>query len=271
MKTAANILIAIVVLVFLGWLGLQIDPRPFPSYPDSPPERAALIPLPEDLPAPVERFYWTLYGDEVPEMTSAVISGRASMRVSGITFPARYRFTHVAGHAYRHYIEATWFGLPVMRVNESYLDGGARMELPFGTIEREPKIDQAANLGLWAESVWLPPIWVTDPRVRWDPVDEQTALLRVPFGEEHETFVARFSPQTGLLDTLEAMRYREADDVRRTLWINQILHWDTLYGQQTAVIGAVTWFDQGRPWAVFRVEEVVVNVDVDEYVRAKGL
>jgi hypothetical protein len=173
------------------------------------------------------------------------------MRVGGILFPARYRFTHVAGQGYRHYIEATWFGLPIMRVNESYLDGRGRMELPFGTIDDEPKIDQAANLGLWAESVWLPALWVTDPRVSWDPVDAQTALLRVPFGardgsREAETFVARFDPQTGLLEMLEAMRYREADDVRRILWINQIQEWDALYGQQTAVVGAVTWLDQGR-------------------------
>jgi hypothetical protein len=218
----------------------------------------------------VKRFYWTLYGDEVPEIRSAVITGRASMRVNGITFPARYRFTHVAGQNYRHYIEATWFGLPIMRVNESYLDGGGRMELPFGIVENEPKIDQAANLGLWAESIWLPSLWITDPRVTWAPVDAQTALLRVPFGEETETFVARFNPQTGRLDVLEAMRYQEADDTRRTLWINEVLHWSELDGTVLPTTAAVTWFGD-RPWAVFRVEEIVYNVDVDEYVRGKGL
>ena len=38
-----------------------------------------------------------------------------------------------------------------------------------------------------------------------------------------------------------------------------------------AVVASVTWFDQGRPWAVFRVEEIVYNVDVDAYIRARGL
>jgi len=270
MKIAIGIVIALVVLLLVGWLGLQIDPRPFPDYPEPAP-KPATAPLPDDLPAPVMRFYWTVYGDQVPVIASAVISGRATMRVGGLKFPARFRFTHQAGRNYRHYIEATWFGLPLMRVNESYLDGRGRMELPFGTIQGEPKIDQAANLGLWAESLWLPSIWLTDPRVTWAPVDAHTALLYVPLEEETETFVARFDPGTGLLDTLEAMRYREADDVRRILWINQALQWRPLDGQTTAVQGAVTWFDQGRPWAVFRVEEIVYNVEVDDYVRGKGL
>jgi len=259
-----------VFLVLLGWLGLRIRPAPLPAFPQQSVDLET-VPLPEDLPVPVERFYRQVYGEKVPVIESFVVTGRAKMRIMGITFPARFRFTHIAGHAYRHYIETTIFGLPLMKVNERYLDGKGRMELPFGTIEDEPKIDQAANLGLWAESLWLPSLWLTDPRVRWEPVDEQTALLRVPFGQETQTFVARFDPQTGLLEMLEAMRYREADDARRALWINQAQAWAVLGGQRTAVVGAVTWFDQGRPWAVFRVEEIVYNVDVSEYVRGRGL
>ena len=107
--------------------------------------------------------------------------------------------------------------------------------------------------------------------VGWAPVDAQSALLYVPFGEETETFVVRFNPQTGLLDTLEAMRYRKADDTRRTLWINEMRRWAELDGATTGTEGAAIWFDQGQPWAVFRVKESVYNVDVTAYVRAKGL
>jgi hypothetical protein len=34
---------------------------------------------------------------------------------------------------------------------------------------------------------------------------------------------------------------------------------------------ALTWFDQGTPWANFVVEDVVYNADVKDYVRAKEL
>ena len=260
----------VLVLLVFFWVGLQIQPRSFPPFPGHPPILET-VPLPEGLPEPVARFYRGVYGDEIPVIKSAVITGRATMRVFGITFPARFRFTHVAGQDYRHYIEATVFGLPLMRVNESYLGGESRMETPGGIIEKEPKINQAANLGLWAESVWLPSIFITDPRVRWEPVDDHTALLRVPFGDSEETFTVRFDPSSGHLALLEAMRYREAADEDKVLWISEAVAWEVLEGQLYLKTGALTWLDQGQPWAVFTVEELIYNVEVSDYVRDRGL
>jgi hypothetical protein len=37
--------------------------------------------------------------------------------------PARFAAYPDAGKEYRHYIEATWFGLPIMKVNELFVDG----------------------------------------------------------------------------------------------------------------------------------------------------
>lgn len=268
MKITIVILCILASLILLGWLGLKIQPKPFPTMPAETVVLETTL-LTEDLPEPVARFYRHIYGDQIPVIESAVISGRASMRVNGITFPARFRFTHLAGQGYRHYIEATFFGLPIMKVNEHYLDGHGRLELPFGIFE-SPQVDQAANLGLWAESMWLPSLFITDARTRWESVDEETAILVIPFGEEEQRFVVRFDAETGLLLLMEAMRYRDAEGGSKILWLSEALVWERVDENLIPKTGAATWLDEGTPWAVFTVEEVVYNLDVSDYIHKTG-
>ena len=165
----------------------------------------------------------------------------------------------------------TLFGLPLMKVNEQFLDGNGRMELPFGVIEGEPKVNQGANLALWGEAIWFPTLWITDPRVRWEAVDDHTALLFVPFEGEEEKFVVHFDPQTGRPRLLEAMRYKGAQSEQKTLWLNQALGWSVVSDKPTFSMAAVTWHDEGKPWAIFTAEEVVYNVDVGEAIRGFGV
>jgi hypothetical protein len=258
-------------LAGLGWLGLRVRPAPFPpyAYTGAPLERT---PLPAGLPAPVERFYRRLYGEHVPVIRSAVISGRGTMRPvkGGPTLPMRFRFTHEAGQSYRHYIEATFFGLPIMRANEHFVDGKERMELPWATAAG-PNYDQAGNLGMWGESIsWLPAILLTDSRVRWEPVDDATAILVVPFGEGEDRFVIRFDPASGMLKLMEAMRYKGEAPVK-TLWIGEASEWQPIDTPVPAArVGNLTWRDEGTPWAVFIVEELVYNAEVDVSLDARG-
>lgn len=271
MKPLLFIAAILLVIILLGWLGLKIKPAPFAPYPEKTPTLKT-IPVPAGLPAPVERFYKTVYGDEIPVVESAVIKGRAVVAPFGVKMPARFLFVHEAGKGYRHYIEATWFGLPIMKVNERYVDGQSLFELPVGDpIVNDPSTNQGANLAVWAEAAWFPSIWLTDPRVHWAPVDENTALMYVPFEGVEENFVMRFNPETGLLDSMEAMRYRDSGpQAKKILWITRNLPSQKIEGTQLDTIGTATWMDQGIPWATFTLEEVNYNVDVKEYIRQRG-
>jgi hypothetical protein len=260
--------LVILVPLLLVW-GLQIQPESFADYPQSS-QPMMTVPLPIDLPDPVARYYEAIMPGQLPVLESAVITGHGTLRFSGVTFPARLRFTHRAGQDYRHYIEATLFGLPLMKVNESYLNGQARMELPVGVIENEPKIDMAANLGLWGESIWLPSIFLTDSRVRWEAIDDVSAQLIVPFGNDEDSFTVTFDPESGLIKSMIAWRYREADDTEKTPWQLEILDWDEYQGIQAPSRSTVTWADEGSPWLVIELDEVAYNVDIHEYIRAEG-
>lgn len=271
MKPILIIIAILLGLSLIGWLGLQIKPRPFSPHPEKSPTLKT-VPIPAGLPAPVERFYKTVYGDQIPVIETVVIKGRAVIAPFGINFPARFLFVHNAGKDYRHYIEATWFGMPLMKVNERFLDGKSLFELPVGApIVDDPSTNQAANLAVWAEATWFPSIWVTDPRVRWEAVDEKTSLLYVPFEDKEENFVMRFNPETGLLDSMETMRFRDpGTQAKKILWITRNVEGRKIEGTKLDAVGTATWLDQGKPWATFALEEVNYNVDVSEYIRQKG-
>ena len=81
----------------------------------------------------------------------------------------------------------------------------------------------------------------------------------MPFGAEEQRFMVRFDHDTGRLHMLESMRYKDSKSTAKTLWLNESMNWSTVSGHQIPATGAVTWFDQGKPWAVFTVEDVVYN------------
>jgi len=88
-------------------------------------------------------------------------------------------------------------------------------------------------------------------------------VLVVPYGEQEQRFVARFDPVTGMLRLFESMRYKGEESEQKTLWINEAAAWEELEGETVATRAQVTWFDEGTPWAVFDVEDIVYNVAVE--------
>ena len=141
----------------------------------------------------------------------------------------------------------------------------------MGNYHDEPNTNQGANLALWAEAGWFPALLVTDPRARWQAVDADTAILFVPYENGEESFVVRFNPQCGLVDQMEAMRYRAAGEGKsKILWITRNEPEYFIPDTKISATGSATWLDQGKPWAFFEVEEMAYNLDVSAYIRARG-
>lgn len=261
--------VVIVTLVILGLIlfftiGLTVQPTPF-QVPALSKNETKVVNLPDGLPEPVERFYKIKYGHQIPVIETVYISGHGRIRPFGIWMPARFIMVHNTGRDYRHYFEATIFGVPLLKVNEGYLNGKSFFESPMGNHYNDPNTNQGANLALWAEGGWFPSIWITDPRVSWKELDEHTAILCVPFEEQEENFVVRFNPETGLVDLMEAMRFKNPGDKKKVLWLTKEIHQDN-----KPSVSFATWLDDGKPWAAFILDELVVNADVSKVICDKG-
>lgn len=102
MKISYVIILIIVELIVAAWLGLRVKPKPF-AFPDPKEGTVATVPLPAGLPAPVDRFFRTVYGDQLPVINTAAITGRPRIKQFGIWLPARFIFVHNAGKDYRRF------------------------------------------------------------------------------------------------------------------------------------------------------------------------
>ncbi|HYO87844.1 MAG TPA: DUF6544 family protein [Candidatus Limnocylindrales bacterium] len=262
----------LVALALIVRAGLRQKPAPFPPYPARPAAPPETIDWPDDLPAPVRHAFETVLGGQPQVITTAVVSGRATLRIANIPLQARFRFIHEAGQNYRHLIEVTLFGRPVMHVNESFINGYARMNLgPMGTFEGTPQLFQAATLGMWSEAIWFPSLLLTDPRLRWVAVDDRHARLYVPSGEREDCFLITFDPITGRIAAFDSLRYRDADASAQMLgWHCAIRSYAAFNGVLVPAVSTIQWSDMQVPWAEWHVEEVVYNADVSAYFGDEG-
>ena len=256
--------VALVVLVVGGFTVVPSAPPPVAAAEREP---LAEQPLPDGLPSIVARFFERRYGTSVRPPGGVVVSGHGWLKPAGPWYlPARFRFVHDAGNAYAHDIAITWFGLNVLRVDERYVDGRARMALPFGVEEHTPALAQGAALALWAEAVWFPTLWVTHPDVRWEDAGDGAAALVMPFEDGELRALVTFDAE-GDIAGLVAQRYAGADASETSTWHNEAEDWTEIDGAWRPRVGRVAW-DDDPPWAVFTVTSVHEDVDVDALLRA---
>ncbi len=257
-----TIIAVVAVLLSIGWLGFQIEPDSFPPHPDKMQDSGA-VEVPPDLPEPVLRYYEGAAGSQVPVIKSAVVWGKAKLRINGIWMPVRFKAYYLPGQAFLRYLEVTWFGKTILRVSDSYLNGQGAMKIEglLNMRETGEKIDQGQNLAMWGEAVFMPSGFITDTRTRWTAVDNKTARLMVPYGEQNDSLDFKFDPKTGLITQISALRYK-GQNQEKTPWLIDITEWMTSNYVKIPSRFTVTWEDEGSPWSYWTVEDVGYNIDI---------
>ncbi|MGB7980521.1 MAG: DUF6544 family protein [Candidatus Nanopelagicales bacterium] len=249
----------------LGWLGLQVRPANLP-VPTGPPAALGFVDPPTDVPAPVARFYRAAYGDRVPRVTSMAAYGRARARF-GLWMPLRFRLVHQPGQAFERSMEVTWFGRTVLRARDRYVDGRG-MTGPVGKEATGPAVDQGANLILWAEAPLMPSLWITDDRLRWEPIDDTSAQLNFPFGAARDALTVHFDARSDLITRITALRHRDRGS-GPIPWQADFLTWAQVTGAKVPARISITWPDQGGPWSTWDFEHVLWNRDIGDLLPAR--
>jgi hypothetical protein len=236
------------LVVGVGWLGLQIKPKPYPPHPEGTGE-LDVTELHSELPEPVYRHFHATLGEEVPQIETSVVWGRGDFNFNGLWAHVRFKSYHDPGRAFLRDQEITWFGMPVLRGADAYLEGKGSLDItgPFGLLNISgsgEKFDQGQNLAMWAEAPYTTPsVLVLDPRVRWEPIDDTSARLIVPLGEQEEDSLrVEFDPETGLMTRMSGMRYRGQEETK-TPWSGEYSDWGTARGIKVPHRLVGTWED----------------------------
>jgi hypothetical protein len=251
----------VVALCALVWTGFRVRPRALAGPPGS--VDAGTVRLPADLPAPVQRFYRAIgaEGLDVPRVHTLALWGRAWMRQRGLPWlPLTFWSEHTVGWSGQQRLAVTWFGRPVLRAVDQYVNGRGEMVIAGRRVAGH-EIDQGENLFLWAELVLLPSVVATRPGVQWEPIDEHRARLRVPFGDESDELIVHFDRQTDLITRCRARRYRDVGGPKIG-WQIGYERWPAVPAGRFPARITVTWEDQASPWFVLDVDGAATNVAV---------
>jgi len=166
------------------------------------------------------------------------------------------------------HIEATCFGIPVLTVNEPLSGWQGRLELPSESNEGE-KINQGANLGMWAESIWFPRS-SDRPACALGTCRRCNCVARRASGDQRSVTSPLRIRHRAWVSWFESMRYHGQASTSKVLWLNQSLEWSMRMASFLDV-GAADLDGRRKPWAVFTVEDVVYQCGCDAYIRAGGL
>jgi hypothetical protein len=226
----------------------------------------------ETLPDPVER--WLAAVDSTVEPTAtAVIEGRARFRREGkgLWLPIEAVMWHELGRNHVADLRVGFGPLTFIRGMDGYVDGRGFSRIGH-TLDVGPEIDQSAALFMWAEAILFPPAWRGRDDVTWSALDDATADVSLPLGQEQLSARVTFDPESGFPATFSAARYKGVGS-RPVEWLVAFRDWRaTSDDLMLPSLATVSWSDEPGPWFRMWIDRANPDADVsDALARGRAL
>jgi len=180
--------------------------------------------------------------------------------------PLRMRSVARVGESFVNDIAMAWFGRPVVRVVDAFVEGHGITRIGTRSVIGE-EIDQSANLFLWAEAIFVPSAFREGGVVAAEQVGTDEIRLTVPRGAGHDVAMVRFAE--GHPRRFSALRYKRVGEPK-LWWHVDYSEWFLEHGIAVPRRMDVSWEDERRPWLSLELEGFAFNVDAESRGRQVG-
>lgn len=227
-----------------------------------------------DLPEPVRRYLEVTGWAERPRPLHVRSAWRGRIRGGPdepwMTFTAeQHNFPSVPARFFL--MDARRSGLPV-DVLHVYRRGHATMRVRLLSLfplvnARGPAMDRAETVTVLNDMALLAPGALTDPAIRWEPVDDHTARARYTVGEQSVEAVLHFGETGELVDFVSDDRMAASADGRSfepMRWSTPVEAYRAFDGRRAPSRGVGLWHpDEGEAYAYFEGEIIELEVHPD--------
>jgi len=215
-----------------------------------------------DLPAPVRRFLDAAYPDGPPEVETAVMESTGRFRrrpLPWIPFANTISLRPGVDRVSDMLVRIGPF--TVMKVLDAFVDGQGITKF-LRTADVGPEIDQGSLHAMLCETLMFPSSLQRVADLAWEEVDETSARMVVPFGDQNERATVSFHPRTGFPARYETPRFK-AIGGPKVDWRVQMLDW-WRFGPVVAPRRiVVAWADDPGPWLRQRIVKITTGEPVD--------
>ncbi len=268
----------IAMLVLLFMMGFKVNiPREEIDFEE---DRMDDIEWPLSVPELVLKHYESIFeNSKIPMNATAVVQGTAKYKISNLWMPVKYTTWYQPREGFLRELTFYWYGQRILKGIDFWHKGVGAIQvngvMRFG--ETGEHVTESQWVSYWAESFLTGTLDLTDPRLKWENVNDHSLALYFPKMDQTETqpkkqkeiysLLLVFSKDTYRLESIQTERYRGQKEKKRTTWIMTVTKWERNSNMWLPEY-SVKWIDQKKPWCNYRITKIDYNVDKSLFKKA---